>query len=321
MLLWDGSTHDWLEGRGPRMCLVAAIDDATGELMPGAHFVPQECAAAYLHVLEAVVRDKGIPLCVYMDRHGSLKRNDDKWDVVEELAGEQRPTQVGMALLDLAVRVIYALSPEAKGRVERLWNTLQDRLVSEMRLEGVATLDAANVFLEAFRARFNARFTVPPRELDVAFRRAPPGLDIEDVCAFRYLATVSNDNMVSIDGVKLQIPRPAGERSYAKATVDVRQLLNGRWRIRHGATVVADLEATGPARELRARRQKRRGAVSRAFREAVRTFEAPPEAKQPGRSPGKHRRPPPAFNHWTKRQKQAAAKASQKRRSQRPASW
>jgi hypothetical protein len=98
MLLWDGSRHAWLEERGPLLCLMAAIDDATGEVMPGAHILEQESAAGYLRVLRDVAREKGLPLSIYMDRHGSLKRNDDHWSLEEQLRGKQDPTQVGRAL-------------------------------------------------------------------------------------------------------------------------------------------------------------------------------------------------------------------------------
>ena len=115
MLLWDGSLHDWLEGRGPSLCLMGAIDDATGKLLPGAHFVERECAAGYLRVLYATASELGLPWSIYMDQHGSLKRNDDHWTLAEELAGHQDRTQVGMALEALDIEVIYALSPQAKG--------------------------------------------------------------------------------------------------------------------------------------------------------------------------------------------------------------
>lgn len=148
MVLWDGSLHDRLEGRGPMLCLMGAIDDATGELLPGAHFVEQECAAGYLRVLKVLAETKGLPGSVYMDRHGSLKRNDGHWTLEEELRGQQEPTHVGAALQALEITVIYALSPQAKGRVERLWGTLQDRLVSELRLVGARRAVAANVVLK-----------------------------------------------------------------------------------------------------------------------------------------------------------------------------
>ena len=163
MLLWDGSRHDWLEGRGPWLCLVAAIDDATGELLPGAHFVEQECAAGYLRVLRDVVATHGVPWSIYMDQHGALKRNDDHWTLAEELRGAQDPTQVGLALQALGIEAIYALSPQAKGRVERLWGTLQDRLVSELRLAGAATAAAANAVLAQYRPEHNRRFALPRR--------------------------------------------------------------------------------------------------------------------------------------------------------------
>jgi transposase len=115
MILWDGSRHEWLEERGPMLCLMGAIDDATGELLPGAHFVEQECAAGYLRVLKAIAEEKGLPYSAYMDRHGSLKRNDEHWTLEEELRGVQDPTQVGRALQALEIEVIYALSPQGEG--------------------------------------------------------------------------------------------------------------------------------------------------------------------------------------------------------------
>jgi hypothetical protein len=135
------------------MCLMGAIDDATGELLPGAHFVDQECSVGYLGVLRAIVKQKGVPLTAYMDRHSALRRNDDRWTPEEELAGRREPTQVKRALDDLGVQVIYALSPQAKGRVERLWGTLQDRLVSELRLAKACSAQAANAIPRALPQR------------------------------------------------------------------------------------------------------------------------------------------------------------------------
>ena len=267
MLLWDGSRHDWLEGRGPVLCLMGAIEDATGELLPGAHFVEQECAAGYLGTLRAVVADKGVPHSIYMDRHGSLVRSDDQWTLEEELRGEQDPTQVGRALKALDIEAIYALSPQAKGRVERLWGTLQDRLVSELRLAKACTPAQANAVLERYRHDFNRRFTVeasgPP-----AWRKVPAGLDLDRVCSFRYAATVQNDNTVRTGGLVLDVPPGPRGRSYARARVEVRQLLDGSWRVYHGERCIATATRTDVG-ELRARRQRKRSAASRAFRRAV----------------------------------------------------
>jgi len=267
MVLWDGSRHPWLEDRGPELCLMGAIDDATGELLPGAHFLDQECAAGYLRVLEAIVREKGIPLSAYMDRHGSLKRNDDHWTLEEELRGEQDPTQVGRALKALDIEPIYALSPQAKGRVERLWGTLQDRLTSELRLAGAKTCAEANAVLDRYRPDHNRRFAVEPREATPAWRPARK-IDLRRVCSFCYDATVSNDNAVRLSGMVIDIPSGPRGRSYAKAKVEVRQYLDGSWGVYWGDGLIATAPATDVG-ELRAARRRKRPAASKAFRTAV----------------------------------------------------
>lgn len=318
MLLWDGSRHDWLEGRGPMLCLMGAIDDATGELMPGAHFLEQECAAGYLRVLAGVVAEKGIPRKLYMDRHGSLKRNDDYWTLEEELDGKQQPTQVGLALEALDIEPIFALSPQAKGRVERLWGTLQDRLVSELRLAQVATVADANAFLEKYRLEFNQRFAIPARSSDSVWRRPQRGFDVLEACSFRYEATVGSDNVVSLPGIKLQIPRPSSGRSYAKARVQVHQLLNGIWRIKYQGERIAELQLAGAAAELRPRKRSRRNKAFTAFQEGVRTFDAPVGTRERPpvkRTPPRTRLP---YNYWPRRAKLEAARASAKRRQARP---
>jgi transposase len=264
MILWDGSRHEWLEERGPMLCLMGAIDDASGELLPGAHFVEQECAAGYLRVLKAIAQEKGLPYSAYMDRHGSLKRNDDHWTLEEELRGAQDPTQAGRALQALEIEVIYALSPQAKGRVERLWGTLQDRLVSELRLAGAKTLEEANAVLEVFRGDYNRRFAVAPANATPAWRTVRRGTDLERICSFHYEATVLNDNTVHLAGMVIDIPPGPRKRSYAGKRVELRQLLDGSWRVYLGDTVIATAAATstGELRTLRRRRRRPPSAAS-----------------------------------------------------------
>ena len=258
MLLWDGSRHAWLEARGPMLCLIAAIDDATGELLPGAHFVTQECAAGYLRVLEAVVRTHGVPWSVYMDQHGALKRNDDHWTLAEEQRGAQDPTQVGTALHALGIEAIYALSPQAKGRVERLWGTLQDRLVSELRLARARTLVEAEAVLARYREAHNRRFAVAAAERTPAWRPLRRGHDLARLCSFRYEATVGKDNAVRLAGTILDIPPGPRRRSYADQRVEVRQLLDGSWRVYLADTLIATAAATSSL-ELRALKRRKHG--------------------------------------------------------------
>ena len=296
MLLWDGSRHDWLEGRGPILCLMGAVDDASGELMPGAHFVEQECAAGYLRVLLEIAREKGLPWSIYMDRHGSLKRNDDYWTLEEELAGEQEPTQVGRALKALGIEPIFALSPQAKGRVERMWGTLQDRLVSELRLAGVCTVVEANAVLKRFTKEFNDKFSIDAKDVQPAWRPIRAGLDVERECAFHYSATVGNDNAVRVVGKTIDIPSGPTRRSYAKARVEVCQMLDGSWRVYREDQLLASAEASAVG-ELRAKKRRKRSAESRAFRRlATRVAISAPLKPQTDQEHRRRRRGPvPAF--------------------------
>jgi transposase len=258
LLLWDGSPHRWFGKEQGEWSLMAVIDDATGALLHGV-FALEEDAQSYLICLREILLEKGIPLALYMDRHGIFRRNDDHWSLQEQLAGEQTPTQVGQALRGLGIKPIFALSPQAKGRVERLFNTLQDRLVQELRLAGISTPAEATTFLNGpFKADFNVRFAKPARESQGAWRPLPKGLDVERICSFGYQATVGNDNAVRLGGIILDIPAGPHRRGYAKARVEVRQLLDGRWRVYHQDALL--LETTPPVMQapLRTFRRKHR---------------------------------------------------------------
>jgi hypothetical protein len=243
------------------------MDDATGALLPGAVFVPAEDTGSYLRLLRTLVGTCGIPVALYMDRHGIFQRHDAAWTRAEELRGAQEPTQVGRALAALGIAAIFALSPQAKGRIERLWGTLQDRLVAELRLAGITTLAAANAFLPGFTMRFNARFGRLAADRVPAWRPVPRGLDLERVCSFYTAATVLNDNTVRTQGRVLQIPPGPGGRGYAKARVEVRHLLDGSWRIYHGDRLLATQVAFAgpPTHSLRRRHydgpSRRRGDI------------------------------------------------------------
>lgn len=253
MLQWDGSHHRWFGPEHPACCLLAAIDDATSDAVT-LHLAPGETSAAYLTVLRQVVEQHGIPSSIYQDRHGALKRNDDSWSLQEQLDGEQEPTQVGRALQELGITPLFAHSPQAKGRVERLFGTLQDRLPAELRLAGITDLEAANAFLPGFLTRHNARFAVAPAEEKAVWRRLPAGADLDRVLAFRYQAVVGQDNAVRLGGHVLDLPPGPRGRGYAKRRVEVRQLLDGRWRVYDGNTLLLEAPATEVVEPLRRRK-------------------------------------------------------------------
>jgi len=245
MVLWDGSPHQWFGPKYPACCLMAAIDDARGKLL-AARFFPFEGSVGYLWLLEQMVLSYGVPGTIYQDRHGALHRNDSHWNLEEQLAGRREPTQVGLALEALGIRPLFALSPQAKGRVERLFGTLQDRLGAELGLEGITTLEEANRFLKRFVNRFNRRFALEPQQVEKAWRAAPQNLD--RIISFRYHATVGNDNTVRLGGLVMDISPGPGQRSYAKAKVEVRQLLTGAWQVYYQNQLIAK-HAPTPLRE------------------------------------------------------------------------
>jgi transposase len=257
MVLWDGSPHPWFGPEHPPCCLMAAIDDATGKIL-AARFFPFEGSSGYLWLLREMVKRYGIPLVIYHDRHGALHRNDSHWSLEEQLAGRQDPTQVGLALEALGIKSIAALSPQAKGRIERLFGTLQDRLIAELGLQGFQSLEAANQFLKVFIPRFNRRFAICPRESEKAWRKVPPELDLDRMISFRYRSVVGNDNSVRIGGLILDLPPGPHRRSYAKAQVEVRQLLNGAWRIYYQNQLIAKHPSTELRDPVRALKHNRR---------------------------------------------------------------
>src|SRR3989442_6706176 len=165
----DGSPHDWLEGRGPRLTAPGMQDDATGKIL-AAQFFPSESATGFLSLLRQLLRRHGVPLAFYGDHSGIFVRNDDFWSVEEQLAGKRQPTQFGHALHQLGITFIAARSPQAKARIERLWGLLHDRLTTEHRLPQACHLDSANAVTRDFLTDHNRRFARRPREMQTAWR-------------------------------------------------------------------------------------------------------------------------------------------------------
>ncbi len=184
----DGSPHDWFEGRAPRCCLIAFIDDATSEVMY-ARFVPVESSQAYLSALKTYVTTYGCPVALYSDRHGIFTKHDPE---------DAEPTQFQRATASLGIETLQALTPQAKGRVERLFQTLQDRLVKAMRLAGISDIDLANAWLPAYLADHHARFATPPADSEDAHQPYEgTAIELARICAIHHHRTLSKDLVVS----------------------------------------------------------------------------------------------------------------------------
>ena len=225
LIQMDGSHHPWLGGQAPPFTLLIAVDDATGTVVD-ALFCEQEDAHSYFLLIQGLVQHVGIPVALYTDRHGVFRHTPGSG-----LPGMR--TQFSRAMDELGIQMIFALSPQAKGRVERTRGTFQDRLVTELRLAGASGLGEANRALEQFLPRFNRRFRVPPQHPEPAFQPLDPELCLEQVLCFKHRRKVARDNTV-----RFQLLPGAERPSYAGAAVEVLEGLDGRLSVRHEGRIL-----------------------------------------------------------------------------------
>ena len=226
LLQADGSIHAWLEERGPRLDLIIYVDDATSKIVD-ATFREQEDIVGYLLVLQRICATQGIPSTLYTDRHMLFGPEPDK-------ANRQRPparqsTSHFLRVLNtLGMQRIAARSPQAKGRVERCFGTLQDRLVKELRRCNACTLDEANQVLADYLPYYNSRFAQLAAAPQLAYRPWPSGLNPDHVFCFHYARTVAHDNTVAFAGLHLQLPPGAFHRHDTRTRAELLMQLDGR---------------------------------------------------------------------------------------------
>lgn len=227
MVQIDGSHHDWFEGRGPKCVLMGYIDDATGEVFAG--FYEYEGTIPAMDSFMRYVEKNGIPLSVYLDRHGAYKSSG------REVLGndEEFLSQFERAMKELGVKVIHAYSPQAKGRIERLFGTFQDRVVKEMRLKGIKSITEANAFLEDYLPTYNSRFTVEPRERSDMHRQVPEGKKLKGILCLKTERSLNNDFTVAYNNKFYQIE----DKIKAKKVI-VEERLDGTMAITHEGAVL-----------------------------------------------------------------------------------
>ena len=239
----DGSYHPWLGDGRPRFTLLIAVDDATGRVV-SASFSKKEDARSYFLLIKGLVQRCGVPLALYTDRHGVFRHTPGS-----SSAGTS--TQFSRAMDELGIQLIFALSPQAKGRVERAAGTFQDRLVTELRLAGASTIEQANTVLEEFLPRFNQRFKVPAQYPEIAFRPLDPELCLEQVLCFKHSRKVAKDNTVRFQLYTLQLLPGPDRPSYAGTVVEVLVALDGRLSVRREGCIIPAQEAPPPPVFLR----------------------------------------------------------------------
>jgi transposase len=238
MVFQDGSTHEWLAGRPP-LDLIVTMDDATSEVY-SMFLVEQEGTASTLRGLAETIGKVGLFSSFYTDR-GSHYFLTPK---AGEKVSRSQLTQVGRAHHELGVRHIASYSPQGRGRMERVWGTLQGRLPQVLRLEEIGTIEAANRFIaETYIEAHNARFAVAPQEEGTAF--VPFVGDLGAILCVKHHRTVGNDNCIRFGKLDLQIPEQRHRRHYVRVTVEVRQYDDGSLAIFHGPRRLADYTADG----------------------------------------------------------------------------
>ena len=231
----DGSHHRWLGDDGSPFALLLAVDDATG-IVVNALFCEQENTRDYFLLMRCLIQSDGIPIALYTDRHSVFKNASGAG-----LVGA--PTQFSRAMDELGIQMVFALSPQAKGRVERTAGTLQDRLVAELRIAGATTIEEANVVLKDFLVRFNTRFGVVAQHPEVAYRRLEADVCLDRVLCFKHRRKVARDNTVMYRWRTLQL-LPGMERpSYAGTVVEVLEGLDAQLDVRYQGEIIPSQEA------------------------------------------------------------------------------
>lgn len=245
LLHQDGSTHEWLEGQGA-LDLIVTLDDATSEIY-SAFLVEEEGTMSSLAGLLQVVAAKGLACALYTDRASHYFHTPEAGAKVDR----SKPTQVGRALAQLGIEHIAAYSPQARGRSERAFATLQDRLVKELKRAGITTLEAANRFIqEVYLPDHNARFARPPEAPESAF--VPAGLEqVADILCRQEERIVGNDNTVRYNGLCLQLPKSPARAHFVKAKVRVHEYPDGSLAVFHGPRRLASYSAEGTIIEER----------------------------------------------------------------------
>jgi hypothetical protein len=225
MVQMDGSHHDWFEGRRPKCVLMGYIDDATGRIF--CRFYEYEGTSPAMDSFKRYIRAHGIPMSVYFDKHTTYKSTAEP-SIEDEINGTEPLSEFGRSLKELGVNLIHAHSPQAKGRVERMFNTLQDRLVKEMTLRGINTIEEANRYLKIYLFSHNKRFEVKPKEQSDLHRAIPKGLDLDKILCIRTERTMRNDSTIAHNGKLYQI-----QEAVKSKKVLVEERVNGTMQITH----------------------------------------------------------------------------------------
>lgn len=267
MIQMDGSDHDWLEERGSRLVLMGYIDDASNKIF--GRFYEYEGTFSAMDSFKRYMIKYGIPFSLYMDRHSAYKTTRQP-NLEEDLKGEFAKTQFARLLGELDVKIIYAHSPQAKGRIERAFETLQDRLTKEMRLAGISTLSGANAFLEEYLPKYNARFAFKPLKSGNLHKPLPKNLDLEEIFCIKEYRTISSGYTIHWKNRIFLIKEPS--ITMRKQRVCVMEHFDGKITLKLNKGYLSFIEVTTKDILALARTQK----ATRSLIKKARVYYRPP---------------------------------------------
>ena len=256
MVQMDGSHHNWFEDRSPKCVLMAYIDDASGRVY--GRFYEYEGTMPAMDSFKRYIKRHGIAISIYFDRHTTYKSPSEP-SIEDEINGTEPLSEFGRALRELNIELIHAYSPQAKGRVERLFATLQDRLVKELRIRGLSTIEEANIFLEkSYWADFNKRFMVKAQYKEDIHRAVPKELNLDKILCIRTERTVRNDNTITHNSKFYQLK----EAFPKKAKIVVQERVDGSMIITHQEVRIKYKEIDNRPEKVQQKKRKTRRKVT-----------------------------------------------------------
>jgi hypothetical protein len=263
-MFWDGMLHQWFPSRGYACCLIAAIDDASGRCL-AARFFPFEESAVYLWALQHVIKTHGIPRQIIQDCSALLKPSERSMSIEEQLRGAPDPTQIGTAVQALGIQPVFVTTRRQKRYFERVFEPLHISLIEAIGTHAIDDMKAGNCFLdEYFIEHYNHRNALLAGATDSAWRVPDKRLDLDRVCGFLYEAAPENNDVVRVGTVTIPLAKHLHTMRTARSRLEVRQLLDGSWRVYRGSDVIGHHTPTPLLEPLRKKTAAKRSTTRTA---------------------------------------------------------
>ncbi len=239
-IMWYALNNRWFGDQFYPCCLLAAIDEATYRCI-AARFFPYEEISCYLLLLKEIISNWGIPHSIIQESNDILKRSSNDWSIEEELQGYQTPTQVERALHELNIEIIYTTNKRQKSKLTQLFSQFHNEITSEILKKNVSDIREVNIFLNNFMSEFNKNYAVQETRVIKVWKSPPSAKEVDRICSYYYETNVKPNNTVVIGRVKIKLPAKWESLAYSGVKIEVRQLLDGTWKVYYQKQPIAEL--------------------------------------------------------------------------------